>query len=331
MRVSLLTKRTIIPVFGLLCLLLFARHGRAQDLPGIEADGKPVPITPPGRYFMQPQWSPTGDALAFAGPNYQGIWVYFFATKKIKQLVDLPAAGYRFQWSPDGRYIAFRARYVKNKRGKFAIEVVDVQTGVKKQLTPLVKRLGLPQWGRDNSRIFFTQNGRLRQVATQLSTRPDLRKLPHPLREIIPFSRSQQIHIAEVRDTLAVRNLWPGHRIVNPVLSPAGDLLACEEIGGDLVVLEVDAGKLYRLGKGYRPAWSPDGRWICFMITKDDGHQYLESDIYVAYFTGKPVYRVTRTPDQLEMNPSWSPDGTAIAFDEHKTGRIYVQKIRFVK
>jgi len=295
-------------------------------------EGKPQVLTPKGRYFLQPVWSPDGGKIAFAESNYRGIWVKWLDSGKLERVVDGPGAGYRFAWSPDGRYIAFRARYEKNRRAKHAIEVVDVATKEVRRLTPQLKRVGLPIWGNDNGTLFYTQNQRLRKIETGLRTeRTRLFRPPHAGREIVAFTRYQHLRVAEQFDSLQVRGLLPEVRVLNPVLSPDGVHLAFEEYGGDLIVLDVDSGHRISLGEGYRPSWSPDGRWLCYMVTRDDGHRFLASDIFAASVDGQQKFQLTRTEDLLEMNPSWSPDGRTIAFDEHKTGQIFLLKLKVVR
>jgi len=322
---NLFSKRTILLIaFTLLPASLFGQHPAP--------DGTPRPLTPKGRYFMQPVWSPDGTKIAFAESNYRGIWVKWLDSGKLEQIVNKPGAGYRFAWSPDSRYIAFRARYEEHRRARHAIEVVDVASKEVRRFTPLQKRVGLPIWGTSNATLFYTQNQKLRKISTGLQTRRDrLFRPPHGGREIVVFTSYQQLRVAERFDSLLVRPLLPEQKVLNPVLSPDGIHLAFEEYGGDLIVLNIDSGRRISLGEGYRPSWSPDGKWLCYMITRDDGHQFLASDIYAASADGGQKVRLTDTEDLLEMNPSWSPDGRSIAFDEHKSGQIFLLKIKTVR
>jgi Tol biopolymer transport system component len=81
------------------------------------------------------------------------------------------------------------------------------------------------------------------------------------------------------------------------------------------------------LGIGYRPKWSPDSKTICYMITEDEGHTITASDLYLVNADGSGKRKLTSTPDKIEMNPSFSPDGKFIAFDEMNEGAVFIMKI----
>jgi TolB protein len=63
------------------------------------------------------------------------------------------------------------------------------------------------------------------------------------------------------------------------------------------------------------PAWSPDGRMLAFVSTRDGG----EPEIYRMNADGTNQMRLTRTPAYVSNHtPSWSPDGHHLVFSSDR-------------
>jgi len=76
--------------------------------------------------------------------------------------------------------------------------------------------------------------------------------------------------------------------------------------------------------------WSPDGKKIAYMYMTGKGEQIetIGSDIYIENLDGTGRIQVTDTPDEYEVYPVWSPDGTKIACTGYDSHKIYVIKIK---
>jgi Tol biopolymer transport system component len=102
--------------------------------------------------------------------------------------------------------------------------------------------------------------------------------------------------------------------------SPDGSRIAYAW-SGEIYVMNADGSNKQRLtasapGTGsYYPVWSPDGSTIAYWSgssTGEDGGPH-DAEIYTILATGGTPNRLTHD-DQRNIEPTWSPDGSQIAF-----------------
>jgi hypothetical protein len=107
-----------------------------------------------------------------------------------------------------------------------------------------------------------------------------------------------------------------------PAWSPDGTRIAFSsdrEGLPQIYVMDADGSHLERLSdvEGEYPSWSPDGSTIAFASQVGGTTPFGDPDydILVMDADGGNVRNLTNDPDAYDMYPSFSPDGTAIAFE----------------
>ncbi len=103
---------------------------------------------------------------------------------------------------------------------------------------------------------------------------------------------------------------------------------------GELWVMNVDGSNPRKLaaadaGHGYAPAWSQDGTQIAFVVRENAADPQVEqsaaaliSNVYRIEVQGGALVPVTQFTDAIVESPVWSPDGSSIAFNVIRNGKI---------
>jgi TolB protein len=123
--------------------------------------------------------------------------------------------------------------------------------------------------------------------------------------------------------TRLTRSPWPEF---DPSWSPDGKHIAYRSERDDgtpeIWIMDADGTSQRRLTEGLSPAWSPDGSRIAYSslgtILCPPGHGLRCSGLSIMNADGSGRHRLPHT-DGGEY-PSWSPDGTRIAFNSNLTG-----------
>lgn len=121
-----------------------------------------------------------------------------------------------------------------------------------------------------------------------------------------------------------------------PAWSPDGKRIAfrSERAGNpEIYVMNANGRAVRRLTRrglpDTRPSWSPDGKRIVFQRFVTGGMRFvpIQSEVAVMNANGSRVRPLTRNQAD-DLNPTWSPDGSLIAFRSNRDGNweLYVMR-----
>lgn len=244
--------------------------------------------------------------------NIDCIWVMDADGKNQRQLTV--GNQYNPEWSPDGKQIAFQ-NYDLSKEVGTGISIMDVNGSSIKRLTEGPDDC-YPTWSPDGKRIAFSKevweqkdgNWNLKSGGIYLvdSDGANLKRLTE-----------DPLFFAEMSD-------WsPDGRKITFCVQPDPNQPY------QVWVMDADGGNQRMLYDwGYEPVWSPDGGRIAFCSERgaQQAGRGLTSDIYVMDADGANVKILTDPGPSDERYPTWSPDGTKIAFSSKRDGNwdLYV-------
>jgi eukaryotic-like serine/threonine-protein kinase len=197
--------------------------------------------------------------------------------------------------SPDGTAVAYAS--VDGEASE--IWIVDVRGGKPIRLTERGVRSAAPAWFPDGSAVAFSSDdGRSISVwrVPRFGGTPWL---------MVPDAREPAISPDGSRVAFARPRVDGALRIfVAPIAAPD----KARPLTGD------DAG----LWDQRRPAWSPDGRWICYEDSRD---------IWLVASEGGAARRLTHA-DGSDQHAAWSPDGRYVYFTSSRNGTHAVWRQR---
>lgn len=276
------------------------------------------------KILMAPQESPDGKTLAFTQEGYNGIFLMNDA-KEIRELTGDKASGFGFKWLLDNSGIVARsARYIDIKREN-SVVVYNVLGANTLQLSDFSGRMTVLPGVSTAGDIFFVENNTLKSYDPVSKT-----TAPSAPKGVAAFIENDKISVIS-NTTKRVIEPVKGERCINATLSPDGSKVAFEILGGNLYIVNSDGSGLTDLGTGYRASWSPDSKYLTYMLSVDDGHFITGSEIYLVKADGSEKKAITNSSDKIEMNPSFSADGKYIWFDNVSDGSIYKMEVEAYK
>jgi Tol biopolymer transport system component len=205
-------------------------------------------------------------------------------------------------WSPDGRRIVFERNLPYWGADRFRLAAVPARGGVALPLTGGPFDV-MPTYAPDGRRLAFTR-----------------------LTAAVPASTVSLF-------TMGARGQHPSLLLadgidISPAWSPDGRTIAFARLAS--ASLPIEEATLYLAAadgssvrplpvKGVSPAWSPDGARLAFVSFADHndpscpGGCAPSGELYVVNADGSGLRRLTRSRADDE-HPTWSPDGTRLAF-----------------
>jgi Tol biopolymer transport system component/imidazolonepropionase-like amidohydrolase len=264
----------------------------------------------------EPHWSPDGTRLAFSSDRdgTYGVWLLAVETGEVRPLTTNPTAN-EFQpaWSPDGREVAFVSD--RRERGIYA---VDVESGTERQLrVDAGATLASPAVSPDGATVSSVA---VAGAAARLMV--GAANIAEATEDVFPF-RAQWASPTEL--------LYTADGVIKR--RPAG--------GGPARVVAFSADVQFA-----RPAFTPTRRplppqgpqpvrGLMHPAVSPDGAQVAFAalgDLWVVSASGPAEAAPTRlTSDRfIETDPTWSPDGTRLAFSTDRDGTmdLWVRDIR---
>ena len=252
-----------------------------------------------GEELSMPVWSPDDSRLLAATSHGMMLRMIDLNKKNsIQTISNSRGAGFNASWSLDGEMVFFR--YKDNER----------------QIHPEIKSFSLQDGKTKSSKLH--PNG--------LSSASKAVKNTDP----VVFVNVESLGIeAQTKDESRCWKITGDEgQFYNPLLAPDKKSLIVHE-GSEMYLYATDgSGVIKHLGTGIASSWSPDGKYVlAFLDSSNDGHIISGSELYLIDINANKITQLTNSEDMNEMWPNWSNDGSKIAFEDERSGKIFVADI----
>jgi dipeptidyl aminopeptidase/acylaminoacyl peptidase len=290
-----------------------------------------------------PQRSPDGKWVAYSvvralketDKNDTDIWMVSWDGQQQIQVTSTPEAESSPRWSPDGRHLAFLSSrqgtkkaqiWLLNRAGGEAVKLTDIKGGVSDYA-----------WSPDSKRfVLVVDDPDPSEVDKENEKKDGETKTPKPIvvdryhfkADVKGYLRGEHAHL-QLFDIASKRAdvLTPGvFDEETPVWSPDGSQIAFIRRHGegdidkapnkDLFVIEARAGAKERrlttttAEESGRPAWSPDGRSIAYLIGDELKYSaYDQNRLAVIPASGGTARALTDALDRPVRTPRWTAGG----------------------
>lgn len=281
-----------------------------------------IPVTKKidGQYYF-PRFSPDDQKIFFSSANYIGLWYVEQNTGKITPFVSEQGAGYEFAFTQDGKSVVYRVNEYSEKGIRIAQKIVkkNFETN-EQQIIETGRHLSAPKVLVNND-IAFTKEDNM--VVKQAAA--GLRKSVQPNPVVYIENTKLILYSGGVKKSLSP--LGNDAHYIWPSLSPDNNKILFSVPGKGSFISDLNGKVLVELGTARYPRWSPDGKWISYMIDEDDGHVITGSEIFVVSADGKRRFQLTKTDERIEMYPEWANTSTSLVYHSDE-GEIFVMKLK---
>ncbi len=182
------------------------------------------------------------------------------------------------------------------------LEIMDVETGIRKVLFETETHIEAPNWSRDGKYLLYNSGGKLYQFN-------------------LADNKISKLNTGSVTSN----NNDHGFSFDGKMLAISSSTKYNGGKHSMVYTVPAQGGTpklITQKGPSYWHGWSPDGKWLTYTANREDNW-----DIYKIPSSGGEEIRLT-SADGLDDGPEYSPDGKYIYFNSTRTGLMQIWRMK---
>ncbi len=269
--------------------------------------------------YYHPHFSGDDTKIIVTKSNYKGLYAIDLENKNTETITEEFGAGYKPLILPESESIIFKSFIVKNGLKYHSLKSVDILKKKIKTIENERRNLSLPNQLRA-SKIFYLNNQKVEITNSPVKTLSKTNKENKAV-----FVKNNSLYLIKNGETTELSPVGKGV-YVWASLSKDGSKIIFSFANKGAYVCDIEGNILLNIKDAHYPKFSPDGKYISYMIDKDNGYNYTSSDLFVYSLKENKSYKITDTNDKIEMFADWSHDGKRLVYQTTE-GEIYLMKL----
>ena len=269
--------------------------------------------------YFHPHFNDDDSKIIVTKSNYKGLYLLDIKTNNLETITEEQGAGYKPVITGSGKTILYRPFVTKSGKKYHSLKSIDTDTKAIKIIENGQRNLSVPNQLNTN-KMFYLNNGEVREVAV-----PERAMAKTIKQNKAVYVKNNSLYLVENNETVELNPLGKGV-YVWASLSPEGNKIIFTFGNKGTYVCDLNGNILLNIKDAHYPKFSPDGKYISYMIDKDNGYNYTSSDLFIYSIDEQKSYPVTNTEAKIEMFPEWSHSGNEIVYQTTE-GEIYLMKL----
>jgi Tol biopolymer transport system component len=269
--------------------------------------------------FFHPHFSGDDSKVIITKSNYKGLYSLNLATETLETITEEQGAGYKPLITPDRKTIVYRPFVIKSGKKYNLLKSIDIDNKALNIIESEQRNISVPNQ-LNAKKMFYLNNKKVKEFSLPTKEMAKTQKQNKAV-----YVENNSLYLIENNETVELNPLGKGV-YVWASLSPDGEKMIFTFGNKGTYVCDLAGKILLNIEDAHYPKFSPNGKYISYMIDKDNGYNYISSDLFVYSIDEQKSYPITKTDDKIEMFADWSHNGNEIVYNT-LDGEIYLMKL----